>query len=229
MSRLHGFKLDENRYEIIKSDKNFYTSYKLVDKRINEYWLLDMHCIIGLEQVGEDEFLVYKRGLGDNFRITRYQLKDSKINKLFDKEFSNFYFISDDRILFTYYGNNGRYYFSGIYSIKENKILEEAKWLDRTSIEVYGNELIVSYELSSFQLSNPRLLFTVNPDTSEPNQYCYSELRDTYIKVSSKEDIERIESEEEKYIRAIENIMYQEEKEHLKKVKEKLLVKKDAQ
>ena len=228
MSRLHGFKLDENRYEIIKSDKNFYTSYKLVDKRINEQFSFDMHYIIGLEQVGEDEFLVYKRGLGDNFRITRYQLKDSKINTLFDKEFSNFYFISDDRILFTYYGNNGRYYFSGIYSIKENKILEEAKWLDRTSIEVYGNELIVSYELSSYKLDNPMLMFTLK-DTLEPNQYCYSELRDKYIEVSSKEDIEKIESEEKKYIRAIENIMYQEEKEHFKKVKEKLLVKKDAQ
>ena len=222
MSRLYGFKLDENRYEIIESDKNFYTSYKLVDKRINEQFSFDMHYIIGLE------FLVYKRGIGNNFRITRYQLKDSKINKLFDKEFSNFYFISDDRILFTYYGNNGRYYFSGIYSIKENKILEEAKWLDRTSIEVYGNELIVSYELSSYKLDNPMLMFTLK-DTLEPNQYCYSELRDKYIEVSSKEDIERIESEEEKYIRIIESIIYQEEKEYFKKVKEKLLVKKDAQ
>ena len=228
MSRLHGFKLDENRYEIIESHENFYTSYKLADKKSNEYCLFDMHYIIGLEQVGEDEFLVYKRGLGDNFRITRYQLKDSKINTLFDKEFSNFYFISDDRILFTYYGNNGRYYFSGIYSIKENKILEEAKWLDGTSIEVYGNELIVSYELSSYKLDNPRLMFTLK-DSLEPNQYCYSTLRDKYIEVSSKEDIERIESEEKKYIRAIENIMYQEEKEHLKKVKEKLLLKKDVQ
>lgn len=60
----------------------------------------------------------------------------------------------------------------GFILYKDNKILEEAKWLDGLAIDVYrDNEnsdkiiLYVEQELSSYKLHNPKLLFTVDPNT----------------------------------------------------------------
>lgn len=46
-------------------------------------------------------------------------------------------------------------------------------------------------------IKQSKLLFTVDPNTLQPNSDCYSQLRDSYIKVSSKEDIESIRLEEQ--------------------------------
>ena len=107
--------------------------------------------------------------------------------------------------MFTNWGNTGSYRCGGIYSIKDNKILEEAKWLDGSAIDIYIDDensdkiiLYVEQELSSYKLHNPKLLFTVDPNILQPNSDCYSQLKDSFIKVNNKEDIESIKSEEQK-------------------------------
>ena len=231
MSRLCGVKVDEKRWEIFEIDNEYYHSYKLIDKdKKRSYYL---NHIIGIEQVTDDEFLVCRRANSDDFEIGRYKLQNSTINQLFAKRFDQFYFISNDRIMFTNWGNTGPYHCGGIYSIKDNKILEEAKWLDGLAIDVYrDNEnpdkimLYVEQELSSYKLHNPKLLFTVDPNTLQPNSDCYSQLKDSFIKVNNKEDIESIKSEEQKNIRILEKQIYQQEREQLQKAKEKILVRK---
>lgn len=234
MSRLYEVKVDKKRWKIVETDNENYHTYKLIEKEKEEIYFL--RHIIGVEQVTDDEFLVYRRVNYDDFEIARYKLQNSTINQLFAKKFSQFYFISDDRIMFTYWGNTGPYRCGGIYSIKDNKILEEAKWLDGAAIDLYKDDenpdeikLYVEEALPSYKLGNPKLLFTVDPETLQPNSDCYSQLRDSFIKTNSKEDIENIKSEEQKNIRIIEEQMYQQEREQLQKAKEKVLVKKRNQ
>ena len=233
MSRLYDAKVDEKRWKVVKIDngKNNYDSYKLVDKKNEEIYFLNH--IIGFEQVTDDEFLVYRRADYDDFEIVRYKLQKSEFMKLFAQKFSRFYFISDDRIMFTYWGKTGPYRCGGIYSIKDNSMLKEADWLNGTAIDIYKDDenlddikLYVEKEIYSYNLYNQRLIFTVDSNTLQPNSDCYSQFRDSFIKVSSKEDIDKIESEEKKNINIIEEQMRQKEREKLQKAKEKVLVRK---
>lgn len=231
MSRLHDVKVDEKRWKIVEIDNKNYHSYRLIDKEREEIYFLNH--IIGLEQVADDEFLIFDRANWDRFRIARYKAENSRLSKLFEGFFSNFYFITDDRILFTYWDNAGSYRIGGIYSIKDNGYVEDdGKWLDSASIEVFNYEdnpdkigLYVEEEIYSRKLGNPKLLFTVSPSDLEPNSDCYSELRGSFIKVNSKKDIQDIKSEEQEYIRVIEDYMHQYEQEKRQKAKAKLLVK----
>lgn len=230
MGRLYGTEIDKKRWEIVEFDNQYYHSYKLMDKKEKRNYYL--YHIIGIEQVAENEFLVFVRASCDAFKIVRYKSQNSKIYQLFDKTFSQFYFISNDRIMFTNVTSGGSYHCCGIYSIKENKILEEAKWLCNVSVEIYDDnpddiKLYVEEELASYRLHNPKLLFTVDPVTLQPNSECYSQLRDSYIKVSNKEDIESIKVDDRKYMSIIEDEMYQKEREQLHQAKSKILVRKN--
>lgn len=232
MSRLYEAKVDEKRWKIIETNNKNYHTYKLIDKEKEKIYFL--RNIIGVEQVTEDEFLVYDRYNKDQFRIVRYKAENSNLTKLFEGKFNCFNFITDDRILFVYWANSGGYRSSGIYSIKDNNYVEDGKWLNGTTIEpFYYNDnpdevgLYVEEEISSYKLGNPKLLFTVDPNTLQPNSDCFSQLRDSSIKINSKEDIEKIKSEEQKYIRIIEEWMYQQDREQLQKAKEKILVRKN--
>ena len=122
MSRLYHATVDENRWKIERIDNGEnYDSYKLVDKKNYEIYFFEY--IIGLEQIAEDEVLVYRRATHEDFEITRYKLQKSKLIRTFSKNFSNFSFISDDRIIFRYWDNAGQYRCGGVYSIKDNSML----------------------------------------------------------------------------------------------------------
>lgn len=58
--------------KIVETDNEYYHSYKLIDKEKEEIYYLNH--IIGVEQVTEDEFLIYKRANRDEFEIVRYRL-----------------------------------------------------------------------------------------------------------------------------------------------------------
>ena len=94
MSRLYETKINEKRWKIVEIDNENYHSYKLIDKEKEEIYFLNH--IIGVEQVADDEFLVYRRANYDEFEIVRYKLQQSKFIKVFEKKFSQFEFISDD-------------------------------------------------------------------------------------------------------------------------------------
>ena len=232
MSRLYEARVDEKRWKIVETDNENYHTYKLIDKEKEEIYFFNH--IIGLEQITEDEFLVYNRYNRDQFRIARYKAENSKLYKLFEVKFSRFQFITDDRILFTYWDNSSSYRSSGIYSIKDNNYVEDGNWLNRKALETFKYDdnpekigIYVEEEISSYKLGNPKLLFTVDSNTLEPNSDCYSQLRNSFIKISSKEDIENIKIEEQENIHIIEDHLYQQECEQLQKAKSKILVRKN--
>lgn len=227
MSRLYGGEVDEKRWKITEIDNENYHTYKLIDKEKEEIYLL--RNIIGLEQVTEDEFLVYKRYNRDEFMITRYKLVDSIFQKIFEKEFTNFEFINDDRILFRYVDKSANYRCSGIYSIEDNNYVEDGKWLDGSIIDVYKDKetdtikLFVQIVVPSYRLGNQELIFTVNPNTLEPNSLCYSLLRDSFINVKTKEDVLKIKKEDQKYADIISNYMFEQDSICRENAKEKIL------
>jgi len=227
MSRLYGAKADSKRWEVVKLDDNYYNSYKLKDMEKKEVYRLNH--VIGFEQVADDEFLVYRNNNSD-FEIVRYKLEKSKFIELFSMKFGRFYFITDDRILFTSWGERGPFCCEGVYSIKDNKMLKESCWFWYDSVQVYEDKqnpneikLYIEREFDSRILGKQKLIFTVDSNTLEPNSDCYSQLRDSFIKVNNSLDVYKVECEDDKYIGIIEEQLEQKEQEQFEKAKEKIL------
>ena len=220
MHRLYEAKVDGERWSILEISKENYHTYRLIDRKEKErYYLIG---IIGVEQVGEDEFLVYKKSYDNKFEISRQKVHNADFKELFIKRFSKFEFINDDTIMFSDWLKHGGYSCSGFYSIKENKMLEEGKWLVGKSIETYEDDsnkkqLYVEDEIA---FTDKLLLYTVDSDTLEPNSDCYSETRNSYIKISSKEDLLKIYEEDKNQNMKMEKDMVQQRCEKLKHAKE---------
>ncbi len=231
MNRLYDTKVDEERWKVEIKDNGFDKdeSYKLEDKKNKVIY--HFKNIIGLEQVTDDEFLVFKRATTYNkVEIVRYKLQKGMKMSVFCQEISRFHFISDDRILFTFYDGHASYRCRGVYSIKNNSMLEEANWLEGTAIEIIKDDknpnrfiLYFEREITSDKLGNKKILFTVDPNTLQPNSICYSQFRNSYIEIKSKEDIVKIEYEDEKNMEKLSREMWQEEIQQMKEAKEKVL------
>ena len=223
MSRLYEAKYDKERWKVdLLSDEN-YKTYKLIDKE--EMEIYHFHNIIGFEQVAGNDFLVYRKSSGDNFAIIRCILDKSKIDTIYSHEFSRFDFINDDRIAFTYWGKTGPYVLSGIYSISENKELEEAKWLKGMGFEVSDNALLIEDRISNVVLGTDRILFTIDPDTLEINSEIYSSFRDGYVRLNSKEDYKEFRYEEQKYNDYISAYCFEQQKKAITKATKRILKK----
>lgn len=226
MSRLYDVRIDQRRWKAIEVAGKSYHSYRVIDNDNNDMYFLS--CIIGMEQVADNEFLVYRRYDTDHFQILRCVFTSRNERVIFSKTFSKFEFLDDDKILFQDYNNRGSYYYGGIYSIKENKLLEETEWLKYTPVEVEKDEdgnifLYVEKELDSSVLDPKSVLFTVDPKTLKPTGTCYSELRDEYIAVNSKEDIDKIVKADEKKNEAKRKKLFEEKHEKLKAAKKMVL------
>ena len=225
MARLHEVNIDKNRYDIKELNNKNYHTYELIDKKYGDRYYF--HHIIGLEQINEDELLILDRYNEESLRIKRFNTKESSIE--FEKVFNHFEFVNDDKILFMYYDNAARSRCDGIYSIKNNNYVEEAKWLNGEVIDIYTDEkskekiIYVEEELSSINLNFPKVIYSVNTNTFEPNGICYSELRDQFINIKSKEDILNIKIEDKKYIEIIESFFYKKHKNRMNEVKKKVL------
>jgi len=226
MSRLYGAKADSKRWEVVKLDDNYYNSYKLKDMEKKEVYRLNH--VIGFEQVADDEFLIYRDN--NDFEIVRYKLEKSRFIELFSAKFDQFHFITDDRILFTSWGKTGPYHWQGVYSIRDNQVLKDSFWLWNYPVEVYKDKenpsevkLYIEEEFSSRKLGKQKLIFTVDPNTLEPNSDCYSQLRDSFIKVSSSQDVYNVECEEHEYIGIIQDQLEYQERKEFEKAKEKVL------
>lgn len=228
MSRLYDIKLDETKWDVTELDNKNYHSYKLKDKTTRDLYFFNY--IIGAEEIRPNEFLVYDRTSRDNFRIRRLLAVNSILKKVFEKEFSKFDFITDDRILFSYYDNAGRYRSSGVYSIESNNYVEEANWLNYLPVEVFKlkknpNEkgIFIEDEINSIEFNYPKLMYTVDPYTLEPNSDLYDEHRNVTIPVNSKEDIIKYKEEETKYLYELEEEKRKEKYNNLKQAKARIL------
>ena len=244
MKRLYGINVDKERWEVnlvnvskaylkyieecYKKNPDYYLhdhrEYELIDKKCGDKYQFNCY---GIEQVDEDEFLVLETCQPAMYR---YKLENSKVKKLHTEYFTKVDSINNDKILFTWETINGQYRINKIYSIRDNKIIAEGRvWRGDIEVLHFDNSdnamLYVETELDSSRLGDFRLLYTVNPDTLEPISDCYSELRDTFIKAKSMDDIENIRLEDQKYISMIEDHIYEQKNIQLHSAKEKILTK----
>ena len=234
MSRLYGIKVNEDRWGFRekKNKDNDYHSYELYDKLLDKTYLLNN--IIGVEEVSSSEFLVYDKISEDDFRIRRLLADNSRFKVLFEKKFNKFDFITQNRVLFSYYDYKDKYLFSGIYSIKDNRILTEGNWLLGLPVETFKRknkpeekEIFVEDEISSLRFNNPKLVYSVDPNTLEPNSFVYSEIKNTSVPVETKEDIINYKNEEKKYVEFLEKSMESERKKKIDGAKKLLKEKKN--
>ena len=221
MSRLYEVRVDDKRWKVKTLESEGYPSYMLKDTE--ECCSYSFYSIIGLEQVTENEFLIFERSSGNDFAIKRYRLNEGNKKLIFDVKISGFEFISDDNIMLMYFTNSASKNIKGIYSISQNKLLDEAKWLDYATVEEYNvnneEKLLFSHNV----IGDNKIFFTVNIDTLESGPMCYSTLRDSFINISSNEDIKKIIDEDRKYNSIISDYMFTQRLKAKEKVKEKLL------
>jgi len=207
MKKIHGIHVDNINWKAKEINFKKYSITRLINTKTNITY--DIKNVIGLIQVSSDEFLVHK-SLNENISyIVRYKLINHKLEIIFKNTSDNFIFIDDDRILFRL-SRMGEYYCRGIYSIKENKMLEEAKWLEGKEVNVVEDEenkdvkTFVVEKLFSRLINGTRLIYTLDSNTLEINSDIYSELRDSYIKANNNEDLENVRKEELKYLNVLE-------------------------
>ena len=227
MSRLYGIKYDSERWKVDLVDDTDYKTYKIVDKENLEIYYFNN--IIGFEQVSADEFLVYRSGRAnrDWFEIKRLILANSELDEIYSAKFSQFEFISDDKIMFTYWGKYGPYKISGIYSISQNKELEEGKWLETFGVNIDENGIVVEDRIYDSELGDNKLIFSIDPETLEPNSECYSSFRNSYVKIETKEDYEKLKEEEKKYINYVSNYYSSQKYQNINNARKRVLSKKN--
>ena len=204
MERLCGATYDKNMWNVEELSNYDYFTYKLNNgKNKNDCYFFN---VVGFEQVSDDEFLVLTKYTNDLYKLVRYKVG---YYTTFERLFSKYEFINDDKILFSNKVRDGEYICSGIYSIKDNKVVDEVRWINGLFVDTYINEddendLYLEKVIPSSILDNPKLLFTIRSNGFKLDNICYSQLRDSFIEVNSKEDIKRIENEDKRYVRLIE-------------------------
>ena len=220
--------VNENQWKVDITEFDDCISCKLVDKKTGDEYFFG--GIKSLKQVADNEFVIIERIFDcrpREYTFARYVLHNQLETQKFYHTSDNLYWLNDDKILCEHW-NEGRH-FSGIYSVKSNRMLKKAEWLKGMAVSSYKNEatgeakLYVEKELLSDLLGSQKIMFTVNPDTLKPDSVCYSQLRNSYIKVKSHKDIIKIISEEKNYINIIEKYMIKTDEELCQKAKDKIL------
>jgi len=223
MSRLYDVNVDEKRWKVNQINEKGYPSYRLIDKDNDEIYTFNH--IIGIEQVNDNELLVFRSYSWDDFQLIRYRLQHSIMRQVFETKLSHFEFLTDDRILFTYRDKGANKRILGVYSISENKMVEDTKWINSSiikSIKKNEDKKIILLE-KDLVFEDIYLLFALEASTLEPCSSCYSSFRNDYIDVNSKEDILSIKKEDEMLARMIEKFKFEQKQKRLKKANDKIL------
>lgn len=222
-SRLYDISYNEEQWSITGSRD---TGYTVINKTT-----FDSHRIsgdvIGIEQVTDDEFLVYRRIMRNKWQIFRFKadIVNHKIYNLYCKEFCSFDFLTDDIIIF-----DQDYYVLGatLYSISKNEEYDTLNHLlssepdcrlikDRRITLLYENPekgeyptaLYVEYQFNSYPLDICAYLQVVlDANTFKPIRPVYSTLRDKYFDLSDESiTLGQIAKEDSYYASKIGNFL----------------------
>ena len=223
MSRLFGAEYDEKQWKVeLISDDN-YRTYKLIDKKEMETYYF--HNIIGFEQIKSNEFLVLERAGSSINKIVRYRLYESELYNIFEQQFNSFEFINEDRIAFAFWDNRSAYRLVGIYSISENKEIEDANWLRGMGFSTPDDKIIMEDKMYDSILGDNKIVFSINPDTLEIDSDVYSSFRDGYTKINSKDEYKEFRSQEQKYMNYVSNYYFNQKNDAIENATKRILKK----
>lgn len=223
MSRLYDISYNEEQWSITGSRD---TGYTIINKTT-----FDSHRIsgdvIGIEQVADDEFLVYRRIMRDEWQIFRFKadIVNHKIHNLYCKEFHHFNFLTEDIIIFD---KDAHVLGATLYSISNNKEYDTLNHIlssepdcrltkDRAIKLLYENPkedeyptaLYVEYQFNSYPLNICAYLQVVlDVNTFKPICPVYSTLRDKYFDLSDESiTLGQIAKEDSYYANKIGNFL----------------------
>ena len=191
MSRLYGITYNKEQW-ICKGSRGF--GYTFVNKKTFDSYRI-YGDVIGIEQLDDNSFLVYHRIMRDEWQISRVVFNSGHSSLIFSEKFKNFYFLSEDTILF-----DSRC----VYSISKNCIVPEFEWLKYKDLEVITDEeknltyLLVKQKISFSD--NAYVQVFVDSKTFKPVTSASSGLRNNHhITLSDNFTFNDLVKEDERY------------------------------
>ena len=160
--------------------------------------------IIGIAQIRDNEFLVYRRILRERWKIQRICFHNGEILVKYEISFRDFTFITNDTILF----DNRT-----VYSIYKNEEVREFSWLKYHDLklirDIKGHPyFIVSSQTSSGNQMDDYVIVIVDAITFKPVTEVYSTLRCSFIPLSnSPYTFDGIAKEDSYYVQKAEDIL----------------------
>lgn len=218
MSRLYDISYNAEQW-CIKGSRD--TGYTILSKTTFDSCRLSGD-IIGIEQVSDDEFLVYRRVMRDEWQIYRLKVDTvtHKTFKLYCKEFRHFIFLTEDLIIFD---KDAHVLGATLYSISQNTEYDTLNHLlssepdcqltkDRRIELLYENPkqdeyptaLYVEYQFNAYPLDICAYLQVVlDVNTFKPIRPVYSTLRDKYFDIDDTITLGQIAKEDSYYANII--------------------------
>lgn len=226
MSRLHEISCNKKQWSI-KGNRDI-GRYNLINKKDLTLYRIPGD-IIGIEQINDDEFLVYRIiscdewEPGNKYQIARVKLKDSKIILMYYYDFyHNFHFLTEDIIIF-----DDSFL---LYSISENKeddrlkhlfsedkSLYDCRLVKDSSIsflydnkkDLYPNYLLIEYKLNSglFDIA-AYLQVVIDVNSFLPVMPVYSTLRPGELYLAPSQTLGQLVEKETHYANIVGNFLF---------------------
>lgn len=198
MSRLYDISYNDSQWKITGSRD---TGYTLINKIAFNSCRISGD-VIGIEQVTDDEFLIYRRIMRDEWQIYRFKADtvNQQICNLYCKEFRHFDFLTEDLIIFD---KDNHVSGATLYSISKNEEYDtlnhllssepDCRLIKDRRIELlyadpekdeYPTALYIEYQFDSYPLdicAYLQVILSVN--TFRPIFPVYSTLRDKYFHI----------------------------------------------
>lgn len=217
MCRLYDLSYNQNQWCILGSQ---HAGYRIVNQKNSDSYYVG-EDIIGIEQIFDDEFLIFRRA-EDDLQIVRYKFDTNihKVQQLYCKTFYDFEFLTEDTIIFD---KDSRESLATLYHISSNteddalnQILGfelDYRLIEKQSIcllhdDVAGSEyptaLFVEYKFNSYPLDICAYLQVVlDTHTLAPISPAYSSLRNKYFYFDESVTLRQIAKEDSYYASVI--------------------------
>ena len=191
MSRLYDITYNKEQW-VCKGSRNF-GGYTFVNKKTFDSYSI-AGDVIGIEQLEDNSFLIYRRIMREEWQISRVVFNSCRSCLIFSENFKNFYFLSEDTILF-----DSRC----VYSISKNCRVSEFEWLKYKDLEVINDEeknltcLLVKEKISH---SDDYVQVFVDAKSFKPITHASSSLRNNHhITLSDKFTFADLVTEDNNY------------------------------
>ena len=218
--RLYDIKCNEEQW-IVKGNRD--SGYKLVHKTTFECYSISGD-VIGIEQITDDAFLVYRRTMRDEWQILRLKLQGSTIVE-YRHSFKQFSFLTNDIIIFDY---EDTCHGAELYCISQNSEVDDLNHLISGNLDrhdasyvysrnislLYENEddeypiyLSVDYRLKDTFHSKEYLQVILDVNSLKPVTPVYSTLRNKYFSLNDSLTLRDLVEEETHYLWIIDDFL----------------------
>lgn len=214
--KLHEISLNVKEWEVWKINGNQEFGYYFVEKKRRNGYFLEGN-IIGINQIGENTFLIYRRSSADEWAIDRYRFKNEEKILEYSHRFENVAFITEDKLIFDYNAS----LFSKVYSISENREFDDIQHLidSKNSDANYCRERRINLIKEDENDEYPKYLevvfafggswckeyiqILIDPNTFQIVSEAYSTMRERFIKLDEHFTLEKLVVEEAWYVMVI--------------------------